>query len=132
MRSKLPFLKEEPLIQMVTTTSVFQAFTMNKNTTFWKHGNTKRCLCVSSAIVVPITLIGLGILLEYALRTVSTNTPSIIQKKLLAKAKTFLIFYDSTILANSMRFQKKREYSSERCLHVTVYLLPWKRMTRMQ
>ena len=41
--------------------------------TYIKRGNAKRWGCVSSAIVLPITLIGLGILLEYVLRTVSSS-----------------------------------------------------------
>ena len=45
---------------------------MSVKTELWKQRNAKRWLCVSSAIVLPITLIDLGILLEYVLRTVST------------------------------------------------------------
>ena len=51
---------------------VFQILAMSTFTKYWRQGNTKRWVCVSSAIVLPITLIGIGVLLEYILRTVST------------------------------------------------------------
>ena len=39
--------------------------------TYWKKENAERWMCLWSAIVLPTTLIGLGVILENVLRTVS-------------------------------------------------------------